>query len=121
MQYVCLIYFDPEILFNQSAESNALLADVGPHDKGLRDAGVMQASNALVMPHEAKTVSVRGGSVSATDGPFIETKEMLGGYIVIEADGMEAAVAIASRIPFARMGHVEVRPVVDFSKPRPTL
>jgi hypothetical protein len=121
MQYVCLIYFDPQTLFNQSPESNAILGEVGPHDAALKAAGKLLASNALTLPHEARTVSVRAGAVSATDGPFIETKEMLGGYILVEADGIDEAVAIAAGIPFAKLGHVEVRPVVDFSKPRPIL
>jgi hypothetical protein len=121
MQYVCLIYFDPQTVFNQSAESNAVLGAVGPHDNALRSTGQMVSSQALTLPNEAKTVSVRDGKVSAIDGPFMETKEMLGGLIVVEAADIGEAVRIASGIPFAKLGHIEVRPVVDFSKPRPTL
>ncbi len=121
MRYACLIYFDPQTLFNQSPESNAILAEVGPHDAGLRAGGQMVASEALTLPAEAITVRVRDGKVSATDGPFMETREMLGGFVTIEARDLNEAVQIASAMPFARLGGVEVRPVVDFSKPRPKL
>jgi hypothetical protein len=121
MQFVCLIYFDPKDVFNQSPEANAVLAEVGPHDAALRDSGHMVANQALGLPKDAVTVRVRAGRIAATDGPFMETKEMLGGFIQIEAGTMEEAVAIAGKIPFARLGAVEVRPVPDFSKPRPVL
>ena len=121
MRYVCLIYFDPQQLFDQSAESNAVLAAVGPHDAALRESGRMLASEALELPKNAMTVRQRDGKLSVTDGPFMETKEMLGGFIQIEARDLNEAVQIAAGIPFARLGAVEVRPVVDFSQPRPTL
>jgi hypothetical protein len=66
-------------------------------------------------------VQVRDGKMSANDGPFMETKEMLGGFIIIEARDLNEAVQIAAGIPLARLGFIEVRPVVDFSKPRPQL
>jgi hypothetical protein len=119
MKFVCLIYFDPAEVFNQSAESNAVLAAVGPHDARLRAGGRLVSSEALTLPNEAVTVRVRDGKMSATDGPFTETKEMLGGFILIEAADRDEAARIAADIPFARLGAIEVRPVVDFSKPRP--
>jgi hypothetical protein len=67
------------------------------------------------------TVRVRDGKMSTTDGPFMETKEMLGGFLLIEARDLNEAVRIASGIPLAKLGAVEVRPIVDFSKPRPKL
>jgi hypothetical protein len=67
------------------------------------------------------TVQVRDGKMSATDGPFMETKEMLAGFLVVEARDLNEAVRIAAGIPLARVGSVEVRPFVDFSKPRPRL
>jgi hypothetical protein len=121
MKYVCLIYFDPRTVFDQSPQSNGLLAEVGPYNEALRAGGHMVASEALTLPSEAVTVRVRDGRMSRTDGPFIETKEVLGGFIVIEARDIDEAVALAARDPFARLGCIEVRPVVDFSKPRPTL
>jgi hypothetical protein len=121
MQFVCLIYFEPAKVFNDSPESNAVLAQVGAHDAGLRASGRMLSSEALVLPRDAVTVRVRDGKMSATDGPFMETKEVLGGFILIEAADRDEAVALAGEMPFAKLGAIEVRPVVDFSKPRPKL
>lgn len=121
MRYACLIYFDPKKVFDQSPESNAVLAEVGPHDAALRASGHLVMSQALTLPHEAMSVRVRDGKMSATDGPFLETREMLGGFLLIEARDLNEAVQIAAKIPFAKLGTVEVRPEVDFSRPRPTL
>ena len=121
MKYVCLIYFDPKQVFDGSPESNALLGEVGAYTEQLRAAGAFLSSEALTLPTEAMTVQVRDGKVSATDGPFLETKEMLAGFIAIEARDLNEAVRIAGGSPFARAGAIEVRPVVDFSKPRPVL
>jgi hypothetical protein len=121
MQFVCLIYFDPKTVFAQSPEANAVLSEVGPHDDRLRASGHLVAAQALTLPNEAVSVRVRDGKTSATDGPFMETKEMLGGFLQIEARDRDEAVRIAAGIPFARLGCIEVRPVVDFSKPRPRL
>ena len=121
MRYHCLIYFDPQKMFSGSPEANAVLAAVGPHDADLKARGHLILSEALNMPREAITVQVRDGETSTTDGPFMETKEMLGGILLIEARDLNEAVSIAAGIPFARLGHVEVRPAIDFSKPRPQL
>jgi hypothetical protein len=77
--------------------------------------------HALELPENAITVRVRDGKMSATDGPYMETKEVLGGLTLIEARDLNEAVRIASGSPFARLGSIEVRPLVDFSKPRPKL
>ena len=79
------------------------------------------SGEALVLPNEAATVRVRNGKMSATDGPFMESKEVLGGFIMIEARDIDEAKQVAAKNPMARLGSIEVRPVVDFSKPRPTL
>lgn len=121
MRYACLIYFDPEKVFNQSPEAEAVLRDAAPYDAELRTSGHMVMAQALTLPREAMTVQVRDGKMSATDGPFMETKEMLGGFILIEARDLNEAVRIAAGIPFARLGFIEVRPLVDYSKPRPEL
>jgi hypothetical protein len=121
MRYACLVYFDPQKVFNQSQEAEAVLRDSGPYDEQLRANGHMVTSEALELPDQAMTVRVRDGKMSAVDGPFIETKEALGGFIVIEARDLNEAVRIASGIPLAKLGSVEVRPVVDYSKPRPQL
>lgn len=120
MQFACLIYNDPKDVFDHSPEAEAMLAEVGPHNEKLRQSGHFVSGIPLVLPRDARTVRVRAGKASVTDGPYLETKEMLGGVMVIEARDMEEAVEIAKGIPFARRGSIEVRPLVDFSKPRPT-
>jgi hypothetical protein len=119
MRYACLIYFDPEQVFGRSPEAEAVLREAGPHGAKLRASGHLVASEALTLPGEARTVRVRGGRVSASDGPFMETKEVLGGFMLIDARDLDEAVEIAAGIPFARLGSVEVRPLVDYSRPRP--
>jgi hypothetical protein len=121
MRYVCLIYFDPQNVFNGSPEGTAVLAAVGPHNAALQASGHLVMAQPLKLPRDAMTVQVRDGKMSATEGPFMEAREMLGGFILIEARDLNEAVRIAADIPFARLGHVEVRPVVDFSEPRPKL
>lgn len=79
----------------------------------LRASGQLVATNRLLPAAEAVTVRVRLGKVSTTDGPFAETKEQFGGYYVIEARDMNEAIQVASRIPGARYGSVEVRPVAE--------
>ncbi len=121
MRYACLVYFDPQKVFNQSPEAEAVLRDSRPYDEELKASGHMVTAEALELPDQAMTVQVRDGKMSAVDGPFMETKEVLGGFIMIEARDLNEAVRIAGGIPLARLGSVEVRPVVDFSKPRPKL
>src|SRR5262245_44107182 len=121
MRYACLIYFDPRTVFDRSPEAEAVLRAVGPHDGELKASGRMVSSLALQLPDTSRTVQVRDGKISATDGPFLETKEMLGGVVVIEARDLDDAVRIAAGIPFATLGFIEVRPLVDFSAPRPEL
>jgi hypothetical protein len=121
MRYHCLIYFDSQKVFNGSPEANAVLAEVGPHDAELKASGHLVMSEALNLPKEAITVQVRDGNMSTTDGPFMETKEMLGGFILIEARDLNEAVRVGAGLPFAKLGFIEVRPIVDFSEPRPRL
>ncbi|MFC4761874.1 YciI family protein [Dyella koreensis] len=121
MRYVCLIYFDPKKMFDGSAESNAVLDAAGVHGQTLKANGQLIFAQPLALPGEAMTVQVRDAKMSATDGPFMETKEMLGGLVVIEAPDLNAAVQIAAGMPFATRGSIEVRPVPDYTKPRPVL
>lgn len=81
--------------------------------EAIRASGHLVSSNRLVPPAEAITVRVRMGQISTTDGPFVETKEQFGGYYVIEARDMNEAIQVAARIPGARYGCVEVRPVAE--------
>jgi len=119
MQFHCLIYFDPNVAFANTPEARALLADVGPTIERLRASGHLVTEIPLNMPQTAVTVRLRDGRLSASDGPFVETKEMLGGIVVIEARDRDEALDIAGNLPHAGIGHVEVRPAIDFSQPRP--
>jgi hypothetical protein len=121
MRYACLVYFDPKRVFDQSPESEQALADGYAYLNQLRESGHLVGNESLQLPTETVTVQVRDGKMSSTDGPFMETKEILGGFIMIEARDLNEAIRLAGDIPLARVGTVEVRPVVDFSKPRPKL
>lgn len=121
MQYHCLIYFDPKVAFADTPEAHGVMADIGPHTEQLKASGHFVAAYPLNMPYEAVTVTTRDGKVSSTDGPFMETKEMLGGLVVIEARDLNEAIRIVGEMPHARLGHVEIRPAIDYSKPRPKL
>ena len=121
MRFHCLIYFDPRKVFDGSPEANAMLAETGPHEAALKASGHWVMSEPLNLPKEAITIHVRGGKTSRTDGPFMETKEMLGGILVIEARDMAEAIEIAATAPHAKLGFIEIRPAIDFSKPRPAL
>ena len=117
MRYACLVYIDPTTAFDGSPESNAVLDEAGPASRELTRRGFL--NEALTLPSDAVTVRIRNGKMRKTDGPFMETKEVLAGLVLIEAENMDAAVAIAATNPMAKLGAVEVRPLVDFSKPRP--
>jgi hypothetical protein len=121
MRFTCLVYFDPRKLFSRSPEAEAVLRDTGPYNQALKASGHLVMDEALQLPEQARTIHVRDGKMSATDGPFAETKEVLGGFIIIEVADIEEATRLAAGIPMAKLGYVEVRPAVDFSKPRPTL
>jgi hypothetical protein len=82
--------------------------------KGIRDTPGVSTGLQLAPPEKASTVRVKNGKTLRTDGPFVETKEALGGYLIFEADDLDAAIELASRIPAASMGGaIEVRPIVE--------
>jgi hypothetical protein len=89
--------------------------------ESLRASGQFVAANRLQPPETAVTVRVRQGRVSAIDGPFAETKEQLGGYYIVEARDLNEAIQIAARVPGARYGCVEVRPIADDPQTRTVL
>ena len=119
MQYHCLIYFDPRIVFADTPEARALHADLPGQVERLKASGNLVATYALNLPSEAITVHKHDGKVTATDGPFMETKDILGGLVVIEARDLNDAIRVAGELPHAALGHIEVRPAIDYSKPRP--
>ncbi|OWV76122.1 dehydrogenase [Rhizobium sp. R634] len=116
MKYLCQVWFDGAILDAMTKEEKAELdANSLNYDKDLANSGNMIVAQALQPPQSAVTVRVRGGEMSVTDGPFAETKEALGGFILIEAKDLNDAIRIAAGIPLARLGAIEVRPVHEFA------
>lgn len=115
MKYLCLIYSDESRLPDMpAAELQGWMTEFLAFTNSIKASGHWLGSNRLQPTAAARTVRVRDGRISATDGPFAETKEQLGGYYLIEAADLDDASAIAARIPAARFGSVEVRPVADF-------
>ena len=115
MQYMLLIYGDPTARESLSDEERGqMLEAYGAFTQELRDSGAMVAGDALDSPQTATTVRVKNDETLTTDGPFAETKEQLGGYYLIEAGSLDEAIEWAAKIPAARYGSVEVRPIVVF-------
>ena len=114
MKYLLLLYSDPNAAppFD-TPEQQAEHAHWMRYTQELAASGQMLAGDALQGIDTATTVRVRGGDVLTTDGPFAETKEVLGGYYLIEADGLDQALAWAAKIPNIEYGSVEVRPILD--------
>jgi len=113
MKFLCLIC--AEKMMEQMTEADAAkhFDDYREFTAAIRESGHFTAGNRLLPPHTARTVRVRNGKVSTTDGPYAETKEQLGGYYVIEARDPDEAVQLAARIPGAWIGCVEVRPIAE--------
>ncbi len=114
MRYMLLIY-EPESIWETMPESQrqAIYGEYMQFTEAIRESGHYIAGDPLDLTSTATTVRVRDGRLSATDGPFAETREQLGGYYMIRANHLDEALSIAARIPCARTGCVEVRPVVD--------
>ena len=114
MKYVCLVYVEETKLDALSkSELEALVDESLDYDDVLRRSGHYIASDALQSVQTATTVRVRSGKVVTTDGPFAETKEQLGGFFLIEARDLNDAIQVASKIPPARLGSIEVRPILE--------
>jgi hypothetical protein len=115
MKYLCLIYEDESKAAGMSqSEGDALMKEYYAFTDDIRKGGQYLAGEALQPVPTATTVRVRNGKVSTTDGPFAETKEQLGGYYLIEARDLNDAIQVAAKIPTARTGSVEVRPIQEF-------
>ena len=113
MQYMLLIYDDEQLWASMPEEErNALYGEYFAVTKELREAGAYVSGNELQPTSTATTVRVRDDEQVVTDGPFAETKEQFGGYYLIEADSVDEALEWAAKIPSARLGCIEVRPVV---------
>ena len=105
MKYLCLVYLDEKRL-NELPDEECV-----DYDTTIRNSGHCVASEALESVQTATTVRMRNGRLSVTDGPFAETKEQLAGFYMIEAKNLDEAIRLASEIPPARVGCIEVRPV----------
>ncbi len=117
MRYLCLIYDEEKKLDAMSkSESDAFMGEYFAFTEGIRKSGHYLGGEALQPVQTATTVRVRHGKVSATDGPFAETKEQLGGFYLINARDLNEAIQVASKIPSARRGSIEVRPVMELDR-----
>ena len=111
MKYMLLIYTNEQALNETEREACCVESTQLAHQ--LKSSGQYLAANPLHPTSMATTVRVRDGKRLVTDGPFAETREQLGGYFFIDAKDLDAALSIAARIPMARKGTVEVRPVIE--------
>ena len=120
MRYMCLVHFDTSVMDKASRkEQQDLDRRSLAYDDTLRAGGHYLASAAIEGGDSAVLVRVRDGQMSTTDGPYMETKEQMAGFILIEARDLNEAVRLAGGIPIAELGTIEVRPVYEIPTPRP--
>ena len=113
VRYLLLIYQEPPPDDAPPMDDEGVNAEYAAYTRSIRESGAFQGGEALQHADTATTVRVRDGEVIATDGPYAETKEHLGGFYLIEAADLDEAIASASRIPTARWGSIEVRPILE--------
>ncbi len=112
MRYLCLVYQDESGMKTApKPEMDKMIAEYAAFSTSIKESGHHIASHGLQPTSAATTVRVRQGKVSTTDGPFAETKEQLGGFFLIEAKDLNDALQVAARIPSAKIGSIEVRPI----------
>jgi hypothetical protein len=115
VKYLCLVYHEEaKIDALPESEYDAIVSEVLDYREDLRQGGHYITSSPLQSVQAATTIRVRNGAMSITDGPFAETKEQLGGFYLIEARDLNEAIRLASRMPPARIGCIEVRPLKEF-------
>ena len=115
MQYLLMIYRNEADLGKLSqADRKQMMADYGTFTQSIIQSGHFKAGDGLQPTSTATTVRVREGKTLTTDGPFAETREQLGGYYLVDAKDLDAAIAIAARIPGAKTGSIEIRPVMVY-------
>ena len=119
MKYLCMVFTEERLLETMPRdEFDGFVREHSALDDELKSTGQFVNANALQPAHTATTVRVRQGKISVTDGPFAETKEQLTGFYLVEARDLNEAIQIAARVPSARVGSVEVRPVWELTEPR---
>jgi hypothetical protein len=112
MQYILLIYENEAARKDMTPEEGkAMFAEYGAFTQGIVKSGHFRAGDALEPVRTATTVRVKSGKTVTTDGPFAETKEQLGGFYIVEAKDLDEAIGFAAKIPGARTGSIEVRPI----------
>ena len=117
MKSLCLVYLDETVLDGLSdRERKALVGDSLDYDDVLRKSGHLVLASALQPVRTAATVRPRDGRVLVTDGPFAETREQLGGFLLIEARDRDEAIQVISKVPVARLGGIEIRPVQELTR-----
>lgn len=115
MKYLCLIYDEEaQLAAMPKDESDAFMGEYFAFSGDIRRTGHYVAGEALHPVQSATTLRIRKGKLSTSDGPFAETREQLGGFYLIQARDLNEAIQVAARIPSARTGSIEIRPVVDF-------
>jgi hypothetical protein len=120
MKYLCMVLIDEKKLEALSAsESQALDDESLAYDDWLRKRGHLIAAQALESVQTATIVRVRNGKVSVTDGPYAETNEQIGGFLLIEAQDLNQAIQLASKVPVIRLGGIEVRPIKELNPAQP--
>lgn len=118
MKYLCLIYDDESKMGSMPQDTaDAFMQEYFSFTDAIQRSRHYLGGEALQPVSTATTVRVRNGRTSTTDGPFAETKEQLGGFYLIEARDLNDAIQVAARIPSARLGCVEVRPIMEFDRP----
>ena len=116
MQYLLMIYrSEAELGKMDAAARKEMSAEYGAFTQSIIQSGHFKAGDGLQPTTTATTVRVRDGKTLTTDGPFAETREQLGGYFLIDAKDLDEAIGIAARIPGARLGTVEIRPVMELA------
>jgi hypothetical protein len=116
MKFVCLGYIEPGKFENLSeSERNAMVDTCFTYDDVLRKNGHFGGGEALQPPGSAATLRFRNGKVMVTDGPYAETKEQIGGILILEADDMNQAIELMSKHPGVRVGPFEIRPAADLT------
>ena len=116
MQYLLLIYRnEAEQAKMDAAAGQKMMGEYGAFTQSIIRSGNFKAGDGLQPTSTATTVRVRDGKTLTTDGPFAETREQLAGYYLVEAKDLDAALAIAARIPGAKVGSIEVRPIMVYS------
>ena len=115
MQYLLMIYENEKVWADMAeGQRNSMFGEYMTYTSDIKASGHFRAGDALQPVATATTVRVRDGKTQVTDGPFAETREQLGGYYLIEAKDLDEATKIAARIPSAKIGSIEVRPIMVF-------